>query len=229
MAVIMTTLKPIPGSVLIQHLMESSLNQSEKTVMISEINSMGEYSIGKDPNSFRVRGYSRKCQIKQYLSSRDERFVNAMCNNNSICPYKNCGYKDTKKRSKCEVITFFKDLSDNRKPTPAPHNTSDTVHAKRVIPGEILNAKLKNQLFVYQRECRQPQCNHIHIVPNLNHMLRYVTKEDLVYIASCHNLFPPQIAFKHIHKSAILQQFLQHQCTKYCERALHFIEVFNDM
>ena len=67
--------------------------------MISEINTVGQYTISKDTDSSIVRGYSRKCQIEQYLSYRDKRILNATEVNDSFCCNKDCIYKNRMKNN----------------------------------------------------------------------------------------------------------------------------------
>ena len=225
----MRTLKTIPGSVLIQHVMESTLPHTEKVLLTTEINSLEQYTISRDITSSVVRGYSRKCQIEKYLSASDKRFISSECKLDNHCYYSNCVYKDTQKRSKCVAITNFKQYVKIPTANKISDAVGDTVPSQRVIPGEALNSNFKNRFFVYQKQCRDKICNHIFLEANLQQVLHYFSKEDLMDIAAGHNMFPPQIAFNYIHKSALLQRFFQHQCTKDCKRLLHFVEVFNDM
>jgi hypothetical protein len=207
--------------------MQSTLHQSEKILLISEINTVGQYTISNETDSSTIRGYSRKCQIEEYLTYREKRSLTATKNDDSFCWNKDCIYKNNQKRSKCFAITNFKETSGSTRKTA--DNTNSTVPAQRVIPGELLNEEFSNRFFVYKKDCKTPICNHINIVPNLLYVLRYFSKEDLKEVASYHNLFSKHIDCNSVHKSAILQLFVHHKCTRFCQTSLHFVEVYNDM
>ena len=223
----MTQRKVIDGSVLIQHIIDSLLPSHEKVTLLQHINHSGKYFISTNNDSNTITAHSRKCQLQQYISNRDIRYINKMYQDDSVCHNVECAFKNNKKRSKCALVTQFIEILSE--PPKDIDSSTSTISKQCVIPGELLNKNFSGRNFVYQKECQKPVCNHIFAVASLKNVGRYCSRKDLLLIADQPDLNNNFEELEQFHKATILRQFLNHTCTRLCEPILHFVEVFDDM
>ena len=97
----------IPGSILLEHINTSNLDNEIKKTYLRNFDNNSNYIIAKSDNQHTIQGYSRRCQLDSYLTARDKRLLNSLYCADYDCYINNCIYNNNRRKVKCVAITNF--------------------------------------------------------------------------------------------------------------------------